>query len=1717
MHPLQEKSFCNSGIWEKLGRAAFAILLIFSFTYLRLYSQVPCISPISGVISQPTCAAPLGSVTITAPLGNTIEYSKDGTTWIASPVFSSLAPNATYTISARDPANPTCITSAGFVINAVPATPVVPQATLIQPTCGTPTGTIVLTDPLGGTYEYSKDVTTWQSLNTFSGLAAHATYTIRVRNTASDLTCISSANFIINTVPAVPAVPQATLTQPTCILNTGTIEVTFPLGATLEYSTNGISWQASTTFSGLAANAIYSIRVRNTATDPSCFSSANFAISAVPIPPSNPAATLTQPTCAVTTGTIVVTSPTGSTFEYSKNGTTWQTTTSFSGLAANATYTISARTTSQPTCISTANFVINAAPVPPSVPLGTITQPTCALTIGAILVTSPLGAGFEYSKDGTNWQTSTTFSGLTANTTHTISVRITASPTCTSSAGFVINAVPGAPATPLATITQPTCAANTGTITITSPTGTGLEYSKDGTNWQSSTTFSSLAPNTTVLIRGRNTSTDQTCVSSASFAIAAIAGAPAAPTATLTQPTCATPTGTIGILTPLGTSLQYSKDGITWQSSTTFSGLAASSTYAIRVRNTSTDPSCFSSANFVISAVPNPPATPAATITQPTCSVTTGSIVVTSPSGSTTEYSKDGTNWQTTTTFSGLSPNTTYTISARTTAQLTCVSSANFVINAIPLPPSAPVATITEPTCALVTGTITVTSPVGSGTEYSKDGTTWQTSVTFSGFAANSTQTIRVRTTTNPTCISSANFTINGIPGAPAAPLATITEPTCTTATGIIDVTSPLGSTIEYSKNGTSWQTTTTFSGLAANSTYTISVRNTANPTCISTGTFAVSAAPPLPPAPTGSIVSQPTCLVGTGSIAIFDLPASGNWTLVSTSGTITIDSKGAGIVLKDLSPGSYSFKVTNSSGCISPASAGFSITAAPAAPLSPLVGSLIQPTCAVSTGGLTISRLPATGSWTLKRTEDGSILTGTGTSITLTDLAPGYYSYSLTNAGGCVSSPSSNAIIKAQPETPSTPLIGMITQPSCTKATGSVIISSLPSTGSWKLLRSPDGVITGSSGTSTTISGLVPGTYNYIVTNSLGCTSLTSADFVIDPQPPIPSAPLAGKITPPACATATGSIELTGLPASGTWTINPGSYTGKGDSTIIPDLAKGTYKYSVTSAAGCVSPVSANIIVPSGSPATPVVGSITQPTCTTMGSVILSGLPPSGNWTITRNPGGALTTGTGTSTTLTGLTPGTYTCIVTTQDGCPSAATTNIQVLALPPLPSAPRPGTITQPTCDVSTGSVILTGLPSGTWKIDPGAIQGTGSTTTLSGLSAASYTFTVSNSTGCTSLPSSNVLINLQPETPQSPVIDSIAQPTCIKTTGTLILSNLPSTGTWILTRTPGVITTTGSGTGFTISSLAPGTYTFKVTNSLHCISLPSAEAIIYNQPPTPSSPIIGSMIQPSCNVPSGTIVISSPTGAGYSYSIDGSTYTNNSGTFDLLSPGGYTLTAKNEYECISKGTKATLNPIPNCPPIALNDSATGLVNSVIPGNVADNDFPGNGGGDTWSLVGKNGGALHGNVAFSSNGSFTYTPEGNFFGTDIFTYQICDKATTANCPSAKVKLILLKDENAPVFVPNSFSPNGDGINDYYQIGGIYNYENPVLEIYNRWGQLVFKKDHYGDIGYWGSEAEAWWNGRSNNKMTLGNQDVPSATYYYILKLDMKNVKKGFIFLNK
>jgi len=73
--------------------------------------------------------------------------------------------------------------------------------------------------------------------------------------------------------------------------------------------------------------------------------------------------------------------------------------------------------------------------------------------------------------------------------------------------------------------------------------------------------------------------------------------------------------------------------------------------------------------------------------------------------------------------------------------------------------------------------------------------------------------------------------------------------------------------------------------------------------------------------------------------------------------------------------------------------------------------------------------------------------------------------------------------------------------------------------------------------------------------------------------------------------------------------------------------------------------------------------------------------------------------------------------------------------------------------------------------------------------------------------------------------------------------------------------------------------------------------------------------------------------------------------------------------------------------------------------------------------------------------------------------------------------------------IFIPSAFTPNSDGFNDVWNIRGIELYPKTVIEVYNRWGQLLFRSD----IGY-----HEKWDGKYN-----GN-DLPSDTYHYVVNLE-------------
>jgi gliding motility-associated-like protein/uncharacterized repeat protein (TIGR01451 family) len=88
---------------------------------------------------------------------------------------------------------------------------------------------------------------------------------------------------------------------------------------------------------------------------------------------------------------------------------------------------------------------------------------------------------------------------------------------------------------------------------------------------------------------------------------------------------------------------------------------------------------------------------------------------------------------------------------------------------------------------------------------------------------------------------------------------------------------------------------------------------------------------------------------------------------------------------------------------------------------------------------------------------------------------------------------------------------------------------------------------------------------------------------------------------------------------------------------------------------------------------------------------------------------------------------------------------------------------------------------------------------------------------------------------------------------------------------------------------------------------------------------------------------------------------------------------------------------------------------------------------------------------------------------------------------------------------------SPNGDGHNDLWEIDGIWQYPNNTVQIYNRWGNLVFRSSGYDNLN------EAWY-GQSNEGLRVGDQELPDGTYFYVVDLgDGSKARSGYIILKR
>lgn len=531
------------------------------------------------VVATPTGCAGVNNGTITVtPAGGSgaFEYSIDnGTNWQTSNIFGGLAPG-NYNVIIR--AGGICVS------NPIPAivntgSAMTATATATATTCaGATNGVITVNAPTTGTapFSYSIDGGAGQASNVFSNLSS-GNHTILVTDAAG---CTSTPLTV--TVTAGPPLSSSQGVVATSCLGAsdGSIILTVQNGTSpMLFSLNGGTPQASNIFTNLAAGD-YTVTYEDAL---GCNSGGDIPVTVPAGPAITGTATALPTACAgVDNGSITVTVGTGFTgpFEYALNGGAFQASNIFNNVAAG-NHNVTIR--SMGGCVSAAIPVTVGANA--QLAFGfTTSEPTCNGDNNATIQITPGNgsAPFEYSLNGGPWQTTETFTGLTAGT-YSVAVRDAFG--CGATQDITI----GQPAalTAVAPVQNATCnGESNGLITVNASGGTApYTYSINGGAFLAPNTFNVGAGTYTIVVRDANNcevTLNNVTVTEPAPLTAIINGT--------TDATCeGGANGTITVIASGGTAAyQYSINGIDFQSPNTLQVTAGTYTVTVRDANNCT-------------------------------------------------------------------------------------------------------------------------------------------------------------------------------------------------------------------------------------------------------------------------------------------------------------------------------------------------------------------------------------------------------------------------------------------------------------------------------------------------------------------------------------------------------------------------------------------------------------------------------------------------------------------------------------------------------------------------------------------------------------------------------------------------------------------------------------------------------------------------------------------------------------------------------------------------------------------------------------------------------------------------------------------------------------------------------------------------------------------------------------------------------------------------
>ena len=1258
--------------------------------------------------------------------------------------------------------------------------------------------------------------------------------------------CIFSTSASINNTGAATAI-ATTIADATCGDANGSITLGAVTGGTAPYtySVDGRTFTSTTLYSGLAAGShTIDVKDANGCTF-STSASINNTSAATAI-----ATTIADATCGDANGSITLGAVTGGTapYTYSVDGSTFTSTTLYSGLAAGS-HTIDVKDANG--CTFSTSASINNTGAATAIAT-TIADATCGDANGSITLGAVTGgtAPYTYSVDGSTFTSTTLYSGLSAGS-HTIDVKDANG--CTFSTSASINNT-GAATAIATTIADATCGDANGSITLGAVTGgtAPYTYSVDGSTFTSTTLYSGLSAGShTIDVKDANGCTFSTSASINNT------GAATAIATTIADATCGDANGsiTLGAVTGGTAPYTYSVDGSTFTSTTLYSGLSAGS-HTIDVKDAN---GCTFSTSASINNTGAATAI-ATTIADATCGDANGSITLGAVTGGTAPYtySVDGSTFTSTTLYSGLSAGS-HTIDVKDANGCTFSTSASINNTGAA---TAIATTIADATCGDANGSITLGAVTGGTAPYtySVDGSTFTSTTLYSGLSAGS-HTIDVKDANG--CTFSTSASINNT-GAATAIATTIADATCGDANGSITLGAVTGGTAPYtySVDGSTFTSTTLYSGLSAGS-HTIDVKDANG--C----TFSTSASINNTGAATAiaTTIADATCGDANGSITLGAVTGgTAPYTYSVDGSTFTSTTLYSG-----LSAGSHTIDVKDASGCTFSTSASINNTGAATA----IATTIADATCGDANGSITLGAVTG-GTAPYTYSVDGSTFTST---TLYSGLSAGSHTIDVKDANGCTFSTSASINNTGA----ATAIATTIADATCGDANGSITLGAVTG-GTAPYTYSVDG----STFTSTTLySGLSAGSHTIDVKDASGCTFSTSASINNTGA----ATAIATTIADATCGDANGSITLgavTGGTAPYTYSVDGSTFTS---TTLYSGLSAGSHTIDVKDASGCTFSTSASIN--NTGAATAIATTIADATCGDANGSITLGAVTGGTAPYTYSVDGS----TFTSTTLySGLSAGSHTIDVKDANGCTFSTSASINNTGAATAIAT----TIADATCGDANGSITLGAVTGGTapytYSVDGSTFT---STTLYSGLSAGSHTIDVKDANGCTFSTSASI----NNTGAATAIATTIADATCGDANGSITLG--------AVTGGTAPYTYSVDGSTFTsttlYSGLSAGSHTIDVKDANGCTF--STSASINNT--GAATAIATTIADATCGDANGSITLGAVTGgtAPYTYSVDGSTFTSTT-LYSGLSAGSHTIDVKDANGC-TFSTSASIN--------------------------------------------------------------------------------------------------------------------------------------------------------------------------------------------------------------